>query len=59
MLKSSSALLCKIAVYVPSGNTGDPLTVVIWTAHRRVPANPRFAQALQPEAPALVEGELH
>src|SRR5947207_2962447 len=38
---------------------GDPLTVVIWTAHRQVPANPRFAQALQPAAPALVEGELH
>src|SRR5271155_2088491 len=27
---------------------GDPLTVVIWTAHRQAPTNPRFAQALQP-----------
>src|SRR5437773_126411 len=38
---------------------GDPLTVVIWTAHRQAAAHPRFAQALQPAAPALVEGELH
>ena len=38
---------------------GDPLTVVIWTAHRHAPTHPRFAQALQPGAPALVEGELH
>ena len=38
---------------------GDPLTVVIWTAHRHAPPHPRFAQALQPGAPALVEGELH
>src|SRR5437016_12641421 len=38
---------------------GDPLTVVIWTAHRQVPTTPRFTQALQPGAPALVEGELH
>src|SRR5271163_4946763 len=27
---------------------GDPLTVVIWTAQRQAPTNPRFAQALQP-----------
>jgi ArsR family transcriptional regulator len=38
---------------------GDPLTVVIWTAHRQTPTHPRFGQALQPAAPALVEGELH
>jgi ArsR family transcriptional regulator len=38
---------------------GDPLTVVIWTAQRQAPTNPPFAQALQPAAPALVEGELH
>jgi ArsR family transcriptional regulator len=38
---------------------GDPLTVVIWTAHRQAPANPRFAQALPAAVPALVEGELH
>jgi ArsR family transcriptional regulator len=38
---------------------GDPLTVVIWTAHRRAPTNLRFAQTLQPGSPALVEGELH
>jgi ubiquinone/menaquinone biosynthesis C-methylase UbiE len=38
---------------------GDPLTVVIWTAHRQAPRVSRFAQALQPGAPALVEGELH
>jgi hypothetical protein len=38
---------------------GDPLTVVIWTAHRQPAVNPRFAQALQPGTPALVEGELH
>jgi ubiquinone/menaquinone biosynthesis C-methylase UbiE len=44
---------------LPRQLPGDPLTVVIWTAHRQAPANPRFAQALQPEAPALVEGELH
>jgi ubiquinone/menaquinone biosynthesis C-methylase UbiE len=44
---------------LPRQLPGDPLTVVIWTAHRQAPANPRLAQALQPEAPALVEGELH
>ncbi len=38
---------------------GDPLTVVIWTAHRQAPTIPRFAQTLEPAAPALVEGELH
>ena len=43
----------------PRHLAGDPLTVVIWTAHRHAPTHPRFAQALQPGAPALVEGELH
>jgi hypothetical protein len=38
---------------------GEPLTVVIWTAHRHAPTISRFAQALQPEAPALAEGEFH
>jgi hypothetical protein len=38
---------------------GDPLTVVIWTAHRQGTRVSRFAQTLQPGAPALVEGELH
>jgi ubiquinone/menaquinone biosynthesis C-methylase UbiE len=38
---------------------GDPLTVVIWTAHRQAPTNLHFAEALQPGAPALVEGELN
>ncbi len=37
----------------------DPLTVVIWTAHRQAPTNSRFAESLPPGAPALVEGELH
>ncbi|HEY4471274.1 MAG TPA: methyltransferase domain-containing protein, partial [Stellaceae bacterium] len=43
----------------PQRLPGDPLTVVIWTAHRQTAVNPRFAQALEPAAPALVEGELH
>lgn len=38
---------------------GDPLTVVIWTAHRPATANTRFAQDLREVAPALLEGELH
>lgn len=38
---------------------GDPLTVVIWTAHRPAAANTRFAQDLREVAPALLEGELH
>jgi ArsR family transcriptional regulator len=38
---------------------GEPLTVAIWTAHRQAPTISRFAQALQPEAPALAEGEFH
>jgi ArsR family transcriptional regulator len=38
---------------------GDPLTVVIWTAHRQAPTNSRFAQGLPAAVPALVEGELH
>ena len=42
-----------------AGLDPEPLTVVIWTAHRQAPTNPRFAQALQPAIPALVEGELH
>jgi ubiquinone/menaquinone biosynthesis C-methylase UbiE len=38
---------------------GDPLTVVIWAAHRPA-TNSRFAQELRGEAPAaLLEGELH
>jgi ArsR family transcriptional regulator len=45
---------------LPRHLPGDPLTVVIWTAHRRAPINPRFAQTLHPATPAaLVEGELH
>jgi ArsR family transcriptional regulator len=43
----------------PRQLAGDPLTVVIWTAHRQTPTNPHFAQTLQPAVPALVEGELH
>jgi ArsR family transcriptional regulator len=38
---------------------GDPLTVVIWTAHRQASTISRFAETMQPGAPALVEGELH
>ena len=42
----------------PRHLAGDPLTVVIWTAHRRAPTSARFMQSLRPGAPALVEGEL-
>jgi ubiquinone/menaquinone biosynthesis C-methylase UbiE/DNA-binding MarR family transcriptional regulator len=39
---------------------GDPLTVVIWTAHRPTAASSRFLQDLREGAPAaLLEGELH
>jgi ArsR family transcriptional regulator len=39
---------------------GDPLTVVIWTAHRDADARPRFTPELRHATPsALVEGELH
>ena len=39
---------------------GDPLTVLIWTAHRAAVANSRFAQDLREGVPAaLLEGELH
>jgi ArsR family transcriptional regulator len=39
---------------------GDPLTVVIWTAHRAATANSRFAQDLpERSAAVLLEGELH
>src|SRR5271166_3345462 len=43
----------------PRRLAGDPLTVVIWTAHRHAAASSRFAPELRPGAPALVEGELH
>ena len=42
----------------PRHLAGDPLTVVIWIAHRRAPTSARFMQSLRPGAPALVEGEL-
>src|SRR5712672_3019967 len=39
---------------------GDPLTVVIWTAHRAAAANSLFAQDLpERSAAVLLEGELH
>jgi ubiquinone/menaquinone biosynthesis C-methylase UbiE len=38
---------------------GDPLTVVIWTAHRRTSRNWVSAEGFREGAPALVEGELH
>lgn len=37
---------------------GDPLTVIIWTAHRPALPNPRLEEMPQ-GAPALLEGELH
>jgi ArsR family transcriptional regulator len=42
----------------PRRFAGDPLTVVIWTAHRHA-ASARVLPLLRPGAPALVEGELH
>src|ERR1700756_4311424 len=45
---------CRIAGLDPAparNLPGDPLTVVIWTAHRQAPTNLRFAEALQPGAP--------
>ena len=39
---------------------GDPLTVVIWTAHRPAPVDLRFAENLDEAAPGVVlERELH
>jgi ubiquinone/menaquinone biosynthesis C-methylase UbiE len=44
----------------PRHLAGDPLTVVIWTAHRRASASSRFVTELRQDTPvALVEGELH
>ena len=44
----------------PRHLAGDPLTVVIWTAHRRASASSRFVAELRQDTPvALVEGELH
>jgi len=44
----------------PRHLAGDPLTVVIWAAHRRASASSRFVTELRQDTPvALVEGELH
>jgi len=44
----------------PRHLAGDPLTVVIWTAHRSASASSRFVAELRQDTPvALVEGELH
>jgi ubiquinone/menaquinone biosynthesis C-methylase UbiE len=44
----------------PRHLAGDPLTVVIWTAHRHAAASSHFTPGLRRRTPAaLVEGELH